>query len=264
MGRSLDERLLQALTDRVEAAQTTARAMPKLTDEVPGMTLGDGYAVQLALRDRWLATGRRQVGWKAGLTSRAKMDQMGVRVPTVGFLLADMARPESSAVRTDDLVHPRVECEIGFVLKAPLAGPDVTREQVLEATDFIVPAIEVIDSRYAGFKFDLPSVVADNSSSARYVTGGQPCGPHDLDLSSLGVVLERNGEPQAIAATAAVMGHPADAVALVAQVLHALGEALPAGSFVMSGGITEAFAVKAGDFVCARFQSLGSVGLRFV
>lgn len=264
MIRTLTAAQVQALTDRVEAAQRGAAAMPKLTDDHPGMTLGDGYAVQLALRDRWVAAGARQVGWKAGLTSKAKMDQMGVRVPTVGFLLADMARPESSAVRCDDLVHPRVECEVAFVTKAPLAGPHVTREQVLAATDFVVPAIEVIDSRYAGFKFDLQSVVADNSSSARYAIGGQPRLAADVELDALGVVLEKNGEPLAIAASAAVMGHPADGVVMVVKVLHELGETLPAGSVVLSGGITEAFPVKPGDVVSARFQSLGSVGLRFV
>jgi 2-oxo-3-hexenedioate decarboxylase len=264
MERTLTAEQVKLLTDRVDAAQTNAQAMPKLTEDFPGMTMGDGYAVQLALRDRWVAAGRRQVGWKAGLTSKAKMDQMGVRVPSVGFLLADFARPESSEVRTDDLVHPRVECEVAFMLKAPLSGPDVTRDEVMAAIDFVVPAIEVIDSRYTGFKFDLQSVVADNSSSARYVIGGQPSEPGDFDLSSLGVVMEKNGEPMAISATAAVMGHPADAVALVAKVLHELGESLPAGSFVMSGGITEAIACQAGDFVCARFQSLGSVGFRFV
>lgn len=264
MNRTVSAALLQALTDRVDAAQTQARAMPKLTEDHPGLTLGDGYAVQLALRNRWVAAGRRQLGWKAGLTSKAKMDQMGVRVPTVGFLLADMARPDGSAVGTADLVHPRVECELAFVTKAPLSGPDLTREQVLAATHFVLPAIEIIDSRYAGFKFDLQSVVADNSSSARYVTGGRPCGPHDLDLDTLGVVLEKNGEVLATAATAAVMGHPADAVATVVRVLHELGESLPAGSLVLSGGVTEAFAVKPGDHVCARFQHLGSVGVRFV
>ena len=161
--------------------------MPKLTDDFPAMTLGDGYAVQLALRDRWVDAGARQVGWKAGLTSQAKMDQMGVRVPTVGFLLADFCRPEASVVATNDLVHPRVECEVAFVTKSDLSGPDLTREQVLAATDFVVPAIEVIDSRFSGFKFDLPSVVADNSSSARYVTGGRALEPDALALDTLGV-----------------------------------------------------------------------------
>lgn len=254
---------IHALADRVLGAQRDARAIQKLTDDFPAMTLGDGYAVQLESLRRALAQGRRQAGWKAGLTSRAKMEQMGVRVPTVGFLMADMCRAEGSVLRVDELVHPRVECEVAFVLGRPLAGPDCTREQVLQATDFVLPALEVIDSRYAGFSFDLPSVVADNSSSARYASGGRARLADDIDLGSLGVVLERNGEPVAIAASAAVSGHPADAVALVVNVLHELGQQLAAGSFVMSGGITEAIAVRPGDFVCARFQELGSVALRF-
>lgn len=263
MQRALGDADIAKLTDRIEAAQTQATAIPKLTEDFPAMTLGDAYAVQLQLLRRWVAQGRRQVGWKAGLTSKAKMDQMGVRVPTVGFLLADFFRPEASVVATNDLVHPRVECEVAFVTKADLSGPDLTREQVLAATDFVVPAIEVIDSRFSGFKFDLQSVVADNSSSARYVTGGRARLPADVDLATLGVVLEKNGEPVAMGSSAAVAGHPADAVALVVKVLHEIGEGLPAGSFVMSGGITEAIAVQPGDYVCARFQELGSVGFRF-
>ena len=212
------------LTDRIEAAQRGARAIPKLTDDFPGMTLGDGYAVQFELRRRWRAAGQRQVGWKAGLTSKAKMDQMGVRVPSIGFLLADMARPEGSVVRTDDLVHPRVECEVAFVTRAALGGLGCTGADVLAATDFVVLAIEIIDSRFSGFKFDLPSVVADNGSSARYVAGGRARLPAEIDLATLGVVLEKNGEPVAMGASAAVMGHPAEAVALLVKVLAELGE----------------------------------------
>jgi len=173
MQRALGDADIRTLTDRIEAAQLGATAIPKLTEDFPAMTLGDAYAVQLQLLRRWVAGGRRQVGWKAGLTSKAKMDQMGVRVPTVGFLLADFCRPENAVIATQDLVHPRVECEVAFVTKADLSGPDLTREQVLAATDFVVPAVEIIDSRFTGFKFDLQSVVADNSSSARYVTGGR-------------------------------------------------------------------------------------------
>lgn len=255
---------IEGLVGRVEAAQLNAKAMPKLTDDFPGMTLDDGYAVQLGLRKRWLDRGVRQVGWKAGLTSKAKMLQMGVHVPSIGFLMADMSRPENAAVRTDDLVHPRVECEVAFVTKAPLVGDQVTREEVLAATDFVLPAIEIIDSRYSGFKFDLSSVVADNGSSARFVTGGRPRYVEDVDLPSLGVILEKNGEAVAMGAAAAVLGHPADAVALLVKVLHGFGEHLPAGSFVMSGGITEAIAVKPGDCVTARYQDLGSLTVRFV
>jgi len=263
MNPTLTRESIVMLTDRIEAAQLNATAIPKLTDDFPNMNLADGYAVQIALRNRWVAQGRRQVGWKAGLTSKAKMVQMGVHVPSIGFLLADMARPENSVVQTSDLVHPRVECEVAFVTKARLSGDKVTRDEVLVATDFVIPAIEIIDSRFSGFKFDLPSVVADNGSSARYVAGGRARYVNELDLSTLGVVMEKNGEVVTMGASAAVMGHPADAIALLVKVLHEMGEDLPAGSFVMSGGITEAIAVKPGDHISARYQELGSVSVRF-
>ena len=252
------------LCERVEGAQTRAYAIPKLTDEYPAMTIADGYAVQAELRRRFIAAGHKLVGWKAGLTSKAKMQQMGVNVPSIGFLTDRMARPENSAITVSDLVHPRVECEVAFVMKATLKGPNCTREEVLAATDYVLPAVEIIDSRFAGFKFDLPSVIADNGSSARYVGGGRPRYAADLDLRTLGVVMEKNGEIVALGASAAVLGHPAEAIAMLVNILAEQGEELPAGSFVMSGGITEAIAVKPGDSIVARFQELGSVSLRFV
>lgn len=252
------------LAERVEGAQTRAYAIPKLTDEYPDMTIGDGYAVQLELRKRFLAAGHRQVGWKAGLTSKAKMIQMGVNVPSIGFLTDRMSRPESSAISTSDLVHPRVECEVAFVMKKTLQGPGCNAADVLAATDYVLPAVEIIDSRFSGFKFDLPSVVADNGSSARFVGGGRARYAEDLDLRTLGVVMEKNGEIVTMGASAAVLGHPAEAIAMLVNILAELGEDLPAGSFVMSGGITEAVAVKPGDSIVARFQELGSVSMRFV
>ncbi|MFG1401826.1 2-oxo-3-hexenedioate decarboxylase [Xanthobacter sediminis] len=252
------------LTERIEGAQKRAVAISKLTDEYPAMTMADGYAVQNELRRRFIAQGHRLVGWKAGLTSKAKMRQMGVSVPSVGFLTDRMARPENSAITLSDLVHPRVECEVAFVMKAELKGPGCTAAEVLAATDYVLPALEIIDSRFSGFKFDLESVVADNSSSARFVGGGRARYAEDLDLRTLGVVLEKNGEIAAMGASAAVLGHPAEAIAMLVNILAELGETLPAGSFVMSGGITEAIPVKAGDHVIARLQELGSVGVRFV
>jgi 2-oxo-3-hexenedioate decarboxylase len=255
---------IDALAQRVWRAQTSAQAIPKLTLEYPDLTVAESYQIQSALRRLYEGQGHKVVGWKAGLTSRAKMRQMGVSVPSVGFLTDRMARPENSAIETADMVHPRVECEVGFVLSKPLCGPHCTREQVLDATAFVLPSIEVIDSRYVDFKFDLPSVIADNSSSARFIGGGRYRRPAELDLRTLGVVMEINGEVMATSASAAVMGHPADAVALLVNLVGELGENLPTGSFIMSGGITEAFAVKPGDHVQARFQELGSVAARFV
>lgn len=260
---TLSREQIVRFAERIEGAQTRAYAVPKLTSEMP-MTVGDGYAVQSELRRRYIEQGHRVVGWKAGLTSKAKMQQMGVSMPSIGFLTDRMYRPEGSAIGTADLVHPRVECELAFVTRHSLTGPGCTREAVLQATDYVLPAVEIIDSRFSGFKFDLESVIADNGSSARFVAGGRARDVRDLDLRTLGVVIEKNGEAMAMGASAAVLGHPAEAVAMLVNILYALGESLPAGSFVMSGGITEAIAVKAGDNVIARFQELGSVSMRFV
>ncbi|MDF2180541.1 2-oxo-3-hexenedioate decarboxylase [Neptuniibacter sp. CAU 1671] len=263
MNITLSSEAITRLTERVEGAQTRAYSIPKLTNEYPEMTADDGYAVQLSLLKRFQEQGHKLIGWKAGLTSKAKMQQMGVNQPSIGFLTDLMFRPENSVITTEDLVHPKVECEVAFVTKDDLTGPDCTAAQVMAATDYVLPSIEIIDSRFAGFKFDLPSVIADNSSSSRYVAGGRPRLAEDLDLRTLGVVLEKNGEIVEMGAAAEVMGHPAEAVAMLVNILHHLGESLPAGSFVMSGGITAAVAVNAGDHVIARFQELGSVSIRF-
>jgi 2-oxo-3-hexenedioate decarboxylase len=264
MNLTLSREDIVRLCERIEGAQQRANAIPKLTHEYPAMTVADGYAVQAALRQRYLSQGHRLVGWKVGLTSKAKMLQMGVSEPSIGFLTDRMARPENSAITTSDMVHPRVECEVAFVTKTLLQGPHCTREQVLDATDYVLPAVEIIDSRFADFKFDLPSVIADNGSSARYVGGGRARYPADIDLRTLGVVMEKNGEIVAMGASAAVLGHPAQAIAMLVNILAEQGQSLAAGSFVMSGGITEAVAVKPGDCITARFQDLGSVSMRFI
>lgn len=264
MSVTLSPEDITRLCERVEGAQTRGHAIPRLTEEYPAMTLDDGYAVQSALRRRYLAQGHKLVGWKAGLTSKAKMIQMGVDVPSIGFLTDRMARAEGTDVSVKGLIHPRVECEVAFVTERDLEGPGCTAADVLAATDFVLPAIEIIDSRFSGFKFDLESVVADNGSAALFVGGGRPRRVTDLDLPTLGVVMEKNGEAVAFAAAAAVLGHPAEAVAMLVNILHGLGERLPAGSLVLSGGITEAIPVKPGDTVIARFQALGSVSTRFV
>ncbi|MDN5940089.1 MAG: 2-keto-4-pentenoate hydratase, partial [Salinisphaera sp.] len=181
----LDQQAINDMADRVLAAQDNASAIAKLSNDYPDMSVDDGYAVQWELRRRWIARGQRPVGVKAGLTSKAKMEQMGVHVPGFGFLMSDFARPENGEIDTSALIHPRVEAEIAFVTRTALAGEHCTVEEVLAATDFVIPAVEVIDSRYQDFKFDLPSVIADNSSSARYVTGGRPMDPAGLDLPTI-------------------------------------------------------------------------------
>lgn len=260
---NLNEATIAKLAAHLEACELEARDTVKITDDYPEMDWDDAYAIQNAVRQRKIARGTRIVGLKAGLTSQAKMKQMGVTTPVFGYLADYFTVPEGGEVNCKELIHPKVEPEIVFVTKAPLRGPGCHIGAVLAATDFILPGIEVIDSRYRDFKFDLKSVIADNTSASRYVIGGRMRSPAEVDMRTLGLVLEKNGEPVAFGAGAAVVGHPAAAVAMLANHLGARGEEIPAGSMILSGGVTEAVAVGPGDHVSLRMQDMGSVSLRF-
>ncbi len=260
---ALSPETVAQLAEHLDQAQQEARAVEKITDAHPGLSEDDAYAIQHEIRRRKQARGARIVGYKAGLTSRAKMRQMGVETPSYGFLADDFAVPDGGEVAHAGLIHPKVEPELAFITKAPLRGPGCHMAQVMAATDFVLPAIEIIDSRYRDFRFDIASVIADNSSSARFVLGGRMGRPDALDLPTLGMVLEKNGEAVAFGAGAAVLGHPAAAVAMVVNLLGRRGEELPAGSIVLSGSITEAIAVAAGDAVTLRTQGLGTLSVRF-
>ncbi|HEY0846659.1 MAG TPA: 2-oxo-3-hexenedioate decarboxylase [Noviherbaspirillum sp.] len=260
----LDKETIENLAAHLEACELEARDTLKITDEYPEMDWDDAYAIQDEIKRRKVARGARIVGLKAGLTSHAKMKQMGVETPVFGFLADYFAIPEGGEAKASELIHPKVEPEIAFVTKAPLKGPGCHIGAVLAATDFVMPAIEVIDSRYRDFKFDLKSVVADNCSSSRFVVGGRMVPVDNLDLRTLGVVMEKNGQVVSLGAGAAVLGHPAAAIAMLANLLGERGEEIPAGTLILSGGVTEAVAVAAGDNVTLRIQELGSVNMRFV
>lgn len=259
----LDDATLDRIAAQVATAQAAPHTMPKLTEDYPGLDVDGGYAVQDRLLAIWEAQGRELIGLKAGLTSKAKMAQMGVDVPSFGLLMRDTLDPEGSVIPTRGLIHPRVEAEVAFVMKHDLAGPDVSIDEVLDATDFVQPAIEILDSRFEKFRFDLASVIADNGSSARFVMGGRPRRPREMDLRTIGMVMECNGEIIAMASSGAVLGHPARAVAMLVAWLHERGRALPAGSIVLSGGATEAIAVQPGDAVILRMQDMGEISIRF-
>ncbi len=259
----LSREVIEQLAIRLENCELEAKDTPKITDDHPDMDWDDAYAIQDEIKRRKIARGNHIVGLKAGLTSHAKMKQMGVETPVFGFLADYFSVPEGGEIDTTKLIHPKVEPEIAFVTKAPLRGPGCHIGSVLAATDFVIPAIEIIDSRYRDFKFDLKSVVADNCSSSRFVLGGRMGSVVDLDLRTTGIVLEKNGEPVAFGAGAAVLGHPAAAIAMLANMLGERGEEIPAGTLILSGGITEAVAVQAGDIVTLRVQDMGSVSVRF-
>lgn len=241
------------------SAAAGAEAIRPFSDANPDLSVDTAYAVQdLLVKDR-LDTGARLIGAKLGLTSAAKQEQMSVHEPIYGLLTSDMVLAAGAPLDLDRFCHPRAEPEIGFLIGRELAGP-TTIAEVLAATDSVFAAIEIIDSRYAGFRFRLPDVVADNASSAGVVLGGSRRRPEQLeDLRLLGCVLRVDGAVHATAAGAAVLGHPAQSVAWLVDRLAERGRTLAAGSVVLSGALTDAVAVEAGTTVSAEIDGLGAV-----
>lgn len=252
----------RALATRLIDAAAARSAIEALTTTAGPLDVATAYQVQDAVvADRMRQHGSEIVGAKLGLTSLAKQRQMNVHEPLYGWLTGDMAIDVGQALRCDRFIQPRCEPEIAFVLGSDLAGPQVTASGVLAATAVVCPAVEVLDSRYAGYSFTLPDVVADNASGAGFVVGGQATSPAGIDLRLTGVVLEKNGDLIATAAGAAVLGHPAAAVAWLVRALAPLGRGLVAGQVVLSGALTEAVPVRPGDVIVARFDRLGTIEL---
>ena len=255
---------IEKLAEHCENAELQAYEISKITDDYPQMDYEDAFDIQWEIRRRKEARGNKVVGMKMGLTSWAKMSQMGVEHPCYGFLADYFSVDDGGELKVDELIHPKIEAELAFVLKEDLNGPGVHIGDVLKATDLVMPAVEVIDSRYKDYKFDLKSVIADNSSSSRFLTGGVAKPVSELDLKTLGVVMMINGEVVQTGAGAAVLGHPASSVAMLANMLAERGEMLKAGTFIMIGAITAAVSVNKGDSFTVLFDGLGSISGRCV
>jgi 2-oxo-3-hexenedioate decarboxylase len=259
----LDQASIDRLARHLLAAERSATAVAKITDDHPDMGFDDAYAIQDAIRAIKAAEGRDVNGLKMGLTSTAKIVQMGVKEPIYGFLENAHEYSSGAVIDTTSLIHPKVEAEIGFVLSRPLQGPDCGIDEVLAATAFVVAAIEVIDSRYENFRFDVTSVIADNTSAARYVVGKDRHAVAGRDLRGVALLMSKNGAMAAAATGADVLGHPAASVAMLANMLGARGRSIPAGVMVLSGGATEAIAVEAGDRISVDCGWLGTVDVAF-
>ena len=247
--------VLQQLATTVDEAAHIAQAIPQLS-LVHDLSLEQAYEIQRLSIQQRLARGERRVGVKMGLTSRAKMEQVGVDRVIWGRLTDAMQVEEGSRISLSNYVHPRAEPEVAFLLKQPLAGK-VTITEAAAAVEAVAPAIEIIDSRYENFKFSLSDVVADNSSSSGFVVGrwNRP----DLDIDNLGIVLEVNGRPAQVGSSAAILGSPWRALAAAAELSALSDEPLQAGWIVLAGGATAAVALHPGARVRATIAQLGSV-----
>jgi 2-oxo-3-hexenedioate decarboxylase len=239
---------------RLAKARADRTPIEPFSAEVADFDLAAAYEVQRLLR----AEAGPLVGWKLGATSRAKQAQVGVREPVRGFLAAQNALDLAEPLRVSDHIQPRAEPEIVFIMGADLAGPWVSSADVLAATAAVTVGIEILDSRYRDYRFTMADVVADNTSAGRFVIAS-PVPAEGLDLRLIGVLLEYNGEVIATTAGAAALGHPASAVAWLVRSLAAENLGLRAGDVVLSGGLTAAVPVAAGDVVAATADRLGSV-----
>ncbi len=262
-GTLMDESRIKTLADMLLAAEMSRKPIAPLTESDRGITVDEAYRVQLRITEVKKSGGQVVVGKKIGITSRAMQAMLGVNEPDYGHILDGMVVAEGEMIRTADLIQPRIEGEIAFVLKEDLEGPGVTLPDVIRCSEGVIPALEVIDSRIMDWKIKLPDTVADNASSARIILGGKITPVLGLDLRTVGMVLEKNGEITATAAGAAVLGHPAQAVAWLANKLAAYRISLAKGEVILSGSLTAAVPVAVGNFIRADFGRLGDVKIKF-
>ncbi|WP_462409783.1 2-keto-4-pentenoate hydratase [Neobacillus sp. Marseille-QA0830] len=242
------------------SAELEKREVEKVTVTLkPDLSVEEAYLVQQEIVNMKLSEGSRIVGPKMGLTSFAKMKQMGIHEPIYGYVFDYMLIENGGKLRLHDLIHPKVEAEIAFVIGEDIEGPGVTGAQVLAKTEYVLPALEIIDSRYENFNFTLPDVIADNASTSRVVFGTTIKKPEPFELELVGATLSINGEIKELGAGAAVLGHPAHSVAMLANMLARKGEKVKKGDVILTGGITSAIRLKYGDVVSSKFDGLGEV-----
>lgn len=247
----------------LEQAMTQGTGVEALTALDPELTIEEAYQVQLINIDKKVKAGSQIVGKKIGLTSLAMQQLLKVDQPDYGHLLNDMVVENGGVISFSRVLQPRVEAEIAFVLKRDLIGPRVTSLDVLLATDYVLPALEIVDSRVADWKIKLQDTVADNASSGLYVLGGKPIKPDSVNLPQIGMVFYKNGEIVNTGVGAAALGDPALCVAWLANKLFEFGITLKAGEVILSGALSAAVSAKPGDHFSARFAHLGEVSVSF-
>ena len=265
----LSPQQIESLAAELQLAEATGTQVEHFSKRFPQMTLEDGYAVSRAWVKAKLGAGRRVLGHKIGLTSRAMQVSSSIDEPDYGTLLDDMLLAPGDIPFTR-FIAPRVEVELAFVLKRALEGPHITVDDVLAATDYVTPAIEIIDARIEQFDRHtqaprrVQDTISDNEANAGIVIGGRRVGPREVDLPWCGAILRQNGVVEETGLAAGVQGHPAIGVAWLAMKLAPWGERLEAGEVVLAGSFTRPVAAKRGDIFDADYGTLGRFEFSFV
>ena len=266
---ALSQEDIQTCAKRLHQAEATRRQIRQLSQDYPCITIEDSYAIQKAWIDIKLAEGRVIKGHKIGLTSKAMQSALDIDEPDSGVLLDDMFFADGGLVPSDRFIGTRVEAELAFIMSRRLAGPDCTMFDVLNATDFVVPALEILDTRIERVDpktkatrkiFD---TIADNAANAGIVLGGRPIRPLEADLRWIGALCFRNGQLEETGLAAGVLNHPATAVAWLANKIAPLGLALEPGQVVLAGSFIRPIETRKGDTIQADYGAYGSVSCYF-
>ena len=266
----LDQNLISELAQRLDAAERSNAQVRQFSLDHPGITIEDAYAIQRAWVDLKLASGRRTKGHKIGLTSKAMQRSSNITEPDYGVLLDDMFFADGSDIPMSRFIVPRVEVELAFILKDRLEGPHCTIFDVIAATDYVVPAIEIIDARIQQVDPETKvtrkvfDTISDNAANAGVVLGGRAVRPMDVDLSRVSAALYRNGVVEESGVAVAVLNNPLNGPAWLANKLHPYGVTLEPGQVILGGSFTAPIPARAGDTFHIDYGPLGNVSMRFV
>ncbi len=260
---------IQAAAESLDQAERTRVQTGLLSLKHPQMTMDDSYAVQSAWVKKKIAAGRKPIGWKIGLTSKAMQYALNINIPDSGVLLDDMIFEDGATVPADRFIQPRIEAEIAFVMKAPLKGPNVSIFDVLNATDYVTPALEILDTRILRVDPEtkkartIVDTISDNAANAGIVTGGRAVRPDQIDMRWMGAIVSRNAEVEETGLGAGVLNQPARGIAWLANRLSQYGDGIEAGQIVLAGSFIRPIEARHGDTITADFGPYGSVSLFF-
>ncbi len=259
----MDSNKIEQYGDELYLAFLHRTTVAPLLEREPDITIADAYKIQQRMVDRRVAAGEKIVGKKIGVTSKAVQDFLGVFQPDFGQLTSGMIYQEGDTIDLGNLIQPKAEAELAFVLKEDLKGPGITAMDVIRATDYVVPCFEIVDSRIKDWNIKIQDTIADNASCGVYVLGKTRGDPRVLDITMAGMVLEKNGELFSTGVGAAVQGSPANAVAWLANTLGALGIPFKAGEVILSGSQSALVPVADGDELVCTVGGLGSCHVKF-
>ena len=254
---------IKSAARRIRGAWDSGRPCKPIRELIGDKDVGAAYAIQQINTDLWLKDGRRPTGRKIGLTAKAVQKQLGVNQPDFGILYADMEVVDGDEIDSATIMQPRTEAEVALVLDGDLAEDQLTLVDLIEATAYALPAIEVVGSRIRKWDIRITDTIADNASSGLYVLGTSPVGLHEIDLRMCGMVMEKRGEQVSIGAGAACLGNPLNSALWLARKMVDVGMPLAAGDVILTGALGPMAPVSAGDVVEARISGLGSVRAAF-